>query len=77
MLVIVHGSCGSRPIGVFALALGMGQDLGLATAGAVGYYVVVLCGMLLAVTLAVYPVVGLFGRASLRAFSAPPRPPRR
>ena len=69
MLVVVHWILRLTPVGVFALALGMGRDFSLATAGAVGYYVVVLCGMLLAVTLAVYPVVWLFGRASLRTFS--------
>jgi Na+/H+-dicarboxylate symporter len=47
----------------------MGKDLGLATAGAVGYYVVVLCGMLLAVMIGVYPIVALFGRMSLRTFA--------
>jgi Na+/H+-dicarboxylate symporter len=69
MLIIVEWILRLTPIGVFALALGMGRDLGLATAGAVGYYVVVLCGMLLVVMIGVYPVVALFSRTSLRTFS--------
>jgi proton glutamate symport protein len=62
MLVLVHWILRLTPVGVFALALGMGKDLGLAAAGAVGYYVLVLSGMLLALTLAVYPVVAIVTR---------------
>lgn len=69
MLVIVEWILRLTPVGVFALALGMGKDLGLATVGAVGYYVIVLCGMLLAVMIGVYPVVALFSRTSLRTFA--------
>jgi Na+/H+-dicarboxylate symporter len=69
MLLIVGWILRLTPVGVFALALGMGKDLGLAAAGAVGYYVIVLCGMLLAVTLCVYPAVALFSRTSLRTFA--------
>ena len=69
MLIIVEWILRLTPLGVFALALGMGKDLGLATVGAVGYYVVVLCGMLSVVMIGVYPVVALFGRTSLRAFA--------
>jgi proton glutamate symport protein len=69
MLVIVEWILRLTPIGVFALALGMGKDLGLATAGAVGYYVLVLSAMLLAVMIGVYPVVALFSRVSLRTFA--------
>ena len=39
MLVVVHWILRLTPVGVFALALGMGRDFSLATAGAVGYYV--------------------------------------
>ncbi len=69
MLVIVQWILRLTPVGVFALALGMGKDLGLAAAGAVGYYVVVLSGMLLALTLAVYPVVAIVTRRSPLAFA--------
>ena len=69
MLVIVQWILRLTPIGVFALALGMGKDLGVAAAGAVGYYVLVLSGMLLALTLAVYPVVAIVTRRSPLAFA--------
>ncbi len=69
MLVLVHGILRLTPIGVFALALGMGKDLGLAAAGAVGYYVLVLSGMLAALTLFVYPVVAVATRRSPWVFA--------
>jgi Na+/H+-dicarboxylate symporter len=69
MLIVVGWILRLTPVGVFALAVGMGRDLGLATAGAVGYYVIVLSAMLLAVTIAVYPVVALFSRTSIRSFA--------
>lgn len=69
MLIMVEWILRLTPIGVFALALGMGKDLGLAAAGAVGYYVVVLCAMLAVVTICLYPVVALIGRTSLAAFA--------
>jgi len=64
MLVIVQWILRLTPVGVFALALGMGRDLGLAAVGAVGYYVLVLSAMLVALTLGVYPVVALVTRKS-------------
>jgi Na+/H+-dicarboxylate symporter len=69
MLIVVGWILRLTPVGVFALAVGMGRDFGLATAGAVGYYVMVLSAMLLAVTIAVYPVVALFSRTSLTGFA--------
>jgi Na+/H+-dicarboxylate symporter len=69
MLVLVHGILRFTPVGVFALALGMARELGAAAAGAVGYYVLVLSGMLLALTLMVYPVVALVTRRSPLVFA--------
>ena len=69
MLILVHGILRLTPVGVFALALGMGKDLGIAAAGALGYYVLVLSGMLVALTLFVYPVVAIATRRSPLAFA--------
>jgi len=69
MLTIVRWILRLTPVGVFALAISMGSDLGLAAAGAVGYYVLVLCGLVLVVTLALYPIVALASRTSLRDFA--------
>ena len=69
MLVVVGWILALAPLGVFALAADMGLQLGVGAAGAVGWYVLVLCGMVLAVTLACYPIAALFGRTSLRTFA--------
>jgi Na+/H+-dicarboxylate symporter len=75
MLVVVGWVLALAPIGVFALALGMGRELGLAAAGAVGYYVLVLCAALAAATLLLYPVAAVGGAPRCAASRAPP--PRR
>ena len=69
MLVVVGWILRVTPLGVFALAADMGLQLGVGAAGAVGYYVVVLSGMVAAATLALYPVAALFGRTSMRRFA--------
>ena len=69
MLTIVRWILLLTPVGVFALAISIGSELGLAAAGAVGYYVLVLCGLVLVVTLALYPIVALASGTSLRAFA--------
>lgn len=69
MLTIVRWILRLTPLGVFALAVGMGSTLGLTAVRAVGYYVVVLCGLVLIATLALYPVVGLVSRISMKRFA--------
>jgi proton glutamate symport protein len=69
MLTIVHWILVLTPIGVFALAVDMGATLGFTAAQAVGYYVVVLCGLVLVAILALYPVVALSSRTSMRQFA--------
>jgi Na+/H+-dicarboxylate symporter len=69
MLVVVGWVLRLTPIGVFALAADMGAQLGIGAAGAVGYYVVVLCALTALATLACYPVAALFGRTSMARFA--------
>jgi Na+/H+-dicarboxylate symporter len=69
MLVVVRWVLLLAPVGVFALALGLGAELGLAAAGAVGYYVLVLCATVALATLLLYPVAALGGRTSMRRFA--------
>lgn len=69
MLVLVGWVLALAPVGVFALALGMGAELGLAAAGAVGYYVLVLCATVALGTLLLYPVAALGGRTTMRRFA--------
>jgi Na+/H+-dicarboxylate symporter len=69
MLVLVGWVLALAPVGVFALALGMGAELGLAAAGAVGYYVLVLCATVALATLLLYPVAAVGGRTTMRRFA--------
>jgi Na+/H+-dicarboxylate symporter len=69
MLTIVRWILRLTPIGVFALAVAMGAELGLGAAGAVGYYVLVLCALVAVATLALYPIVALASRTSMRRFA--------
>lgn len=69
MLVVVRWVLALTPIGVFALAADMGAQLGLGAAGAVGYYIVVLCGLIVVMLLLCYPIAATFGRVSLGRFA--------
>ncbi len=69
MLVVVGWVLALTPIGVLALAAGLGRDLGAGAIGAVGGYVLILCGLATVVMLLCYPVAALFGRVPLRTFA--------
>ena len=69
MVIIVRWVLLATPIWVFALAAAMGAELGLGVVGPVAYYVAVLCGLVLVVGLALYPVSALVGRISIRRFA--------
>lgn len=69
MLVIIRWVLWLAPFGVFALAMGVGARAGLGAAGALGHYVIVICAICLAVTLANYPLAVLFGGKPLLAFA--------
>jgi Na+/H+-dicarboxylate symporter len=69
MVIVVRWVLRATPIGVFALAAAMGAELGLGVVGPVAYYVAVLCGIVLVVGLALYPVSAIVGRISIRRFA--------
>jgi Na+/H+-dicarboxylate symporter len=69
MLVLVGWVLRFTPVGVFALAAATGLELGLGAAGAVGYYVLVLCGLVALVALACYPIAAVLGRTPVRTFA--------
>ena len=69
LLVVVGWILRLTPVGVFALSVNLGADLGWSVVGAVGYYVVIDCALLVVVTLALYPLVALFSPVSLRRFA--------
>lgn len=70
MIVIVRWVFFVAPIGVFALAIVVGSRLGFDAVKAVGHYVVVFAGLMIAVTLGMYLVAFAFGRVPMRRFAA-------
>jgi Na+/H+-dicarboxylate symporter len=70
LLVLVQWVLALAPIGVFALAIGLGAKMGGSSAGALLHYMATLAAVLFAVTLLLYPVVAIFGRISPLKFAA-------
>lgn len=74
MLVIVRWVLALAPVGIFALASGLGARMGAAAAGALLHYVATLSGVLLTFLLLLYPVTRLLSGVSLRRFAAAAAP---
>ena len=69
MLTLMKGVLRFTPLGVFGLSVALGATSGLRLAGAVGTYLVWVCGLQILALLLLYPVVALGGGGSLRAFA--------
>ena len=69
MLVIVRWVLMLAPLGVFALAVTLGTRLGVGAAGAIGFYVALVIGLHLLVTIVLYAIAVVGGRMSLRRFA--------
>ncbi len=69
LLVLVQWVLALAPIGVFALALGLGVKMGGASAGALLHYMITLSATLFAITLLFYPLVAIVGRISPARFA--------
>jgi proton glutamate symport protein len=69
MLVLVRWIISLAPVGVFALAITLAARVGASVAGALGYYVLVVCAMFVVQLMALYPVVALAGQVPLRRFA--------
>ena len=69
MLVLVRWIIWLAPVGVFALVLGLVARMGASAAGVLGYFVVVICLLILILTLLLYPVAAVAGRVPLKTFS--------
>ena len=70
MLVVVGWILAVAPLGVFGLVLPIAARLGAQFAGALGYVVLVICGLLVISILALYPVAVIGGGVPLRRFAA-------
>jgi proton glutamate symport protein len=69
MIVVVHWILLAAPVGVFALALGVGLHAGLGAASILLQYVATVSLVIVAGTLVLYPIVGLWGPVPLRRFA--------
>jgi Na+/H+-dicarboxylate symporter len=69
MVVIVHWVLLLAPIGVFALALGVGRQAGVGAAGLLAQYAVTVALVIAIASLAIYVVIALRGRISVREFA--------
>ena len=69
MLGIVGWIMRLAPYGVAALAVTLFSRMGTAAAGALGYYVVLFCGIEVAVTIAMYVLVLMRGDVSIRRWA--------
>jgi proton glutamate symport protein len=70
MLVLVRWAFAVAPVGVFALGTTLAAHLGIAAAGAVGWFVLVFSLILAAFTVLLYPLAVVGGRVGLRRFAA-------
>lgn len=69
MLILVGWVLAAAPVGIFALALGLGARMGAAAAGVLLHYMLTLSAVLAVFTVALYPVARLFG-VPVRRFAA-------
>jgi Na+/H+-dicarboxylate symporter len=69
MMTLVRWILRFAPIGIFALTFSFAARTGPAAVGSLGYFVVLVCALLLFFTLVLYAVVAIFGRAPLRVFA--------
>lgn len=69
MLVVVRWIINTAPVGVFALMVPMAARAGLATAGALTYYVVAIAAACTITILLLYPAVAIAGGISISRFA--------
>ncbi len=69
MLVVVRWMLDIGWLGIFALAVVLGEKLGASALQAIGFYVAVMIALHLGATVAMYVIVGVSGRVSLATFT--------
>jgi Na+/H+-dicarboxylate symporter len=69
MLVLVGWVIAVAPIGVFALAAGLAARIGLAAVGVIVWYIVILSGVIILVTILLYVAAVVFGRVAVVRFA--------
>jgi Na+/H+-dicarboxylate symporter len=69
MFVIIEWILAAAPVGIFALTLDLAARTGASIVGAVGGYILISAVLVAVATVLLYPMVGLFGRVSVRRFA--------
>ncbi|CAN5603876.1 dicarboxylate/amino acid:cation symporter [soil metagenome] len=69
MIVIVRWVLWAAPLGVFALVLAVTARVGIGMLAALGWYILLLCTLYIAVTLLLYLVAAFFAREPVRRFA--------
>jgi Na+/H+-dicarboxylate symporter len=69
MLVLVRWLIAVAPLGMFALMLAFAARIGSSAVGALGYFVLTICALLMVQTVVLYPVAVVVGRVSLHDFA--------
>jgi proton glutamate symport protein len=76
ILVYVHWVMALLPFGAFALAFSFASEKGLAAAGVVLSFLVLILLLLIAFTLILYPIASIFGRVPVWTFAKAAAPPQ-
>ncbi len=69
MIVVVHWVLLAAPLGVFALALGVGLHAGVGAASVLGHYMAFVSLLIIGATLLLYPIVALRGHVPFGRFA--------
>lgn len=69
LLIVVQWVLKVAAIGVFALSLNVGMRGGVAAAGAIGHYLLLMCALAILITLLLYPATRLFAGIPLGQFT--------
>ncbi|MDX1579035.1 MAG: cation:dicarboxylase symporter family transporter, partial [Gemmatimonadota bacterium] len=69
MFVLIEWILAVAPIGVFALVLPLAARMGASAAGALGWFLLVACGLIVIALAALYPLATIAGRVPLAGFA--------
>ena len=68
MFVLIRWVMWLAPIGIFALVFPLAATLGVTIINILGSFIVICCGMIVGMTLLLYPIAVILGRVPLQAF---------
>jgi Na+/H+-dicarboxylate symporter len=69
MFVLIRWVMWLAPIGIFALVFPLAATLGVTVINVLGLFIVVCCGLIVGMTLLLYPIAAILGRISLLEFT--------